>query len=149
MYDQIEYLTLEDKLRAMQSKSERVDAIVDEAGSGIMTFFFTKANGDTRKLTGRKGVKAGVTGQGQHYDVEGAGNVIIFDMNAPAPAGAKNRKGQPRQRGNFRTVKKDRVFAITYNGTVYLLDTPPDNFEWPLKKYAEAKAATSFITNPF
>ena len=72
---------------------------------GIFNVKFYKADGTTRSMNARFGVRKGVSGKGLRYDPSERNNIIVYSMND---------KG-------FRTINLDRIRTIKFNKQVYVL----------------------------
>lgn len=72
---------------------------------GIFNVKFYKADGSTRSMNARFGVRKGVNGKGLRYDPSERNNIIVYSMND---------KG-------FRTINLDRIRTIKFNKQIYVL----------------------------
>jgi len=75
-----------------------------ETGS-IFNVQFYKADGTTRSMNARFGVRKGVNGVGLKYNPSERNNIIVYSMND---------KG-------FRTINLDRIKTIKFNKQIHVL----------------------------
>ena len=82
---------------------ENLIDLLKETG-GIFNVKFYKADGTSRSMNARFGVRKGVNGKGLRYDPLERNNIVVFSMND----------------NGFRTVKLDNVVSIKFNGHTLL-----------------------------
>jgi hypothetical protein len=72
---------------------------------GIFNVKFYKADGTSRSMNARFGVRKGVTGKGLSYNPSERNNIIVYSM----------------QDRGFRTIKVDRIKTIKFNKQIHVL----------------------------
>lgn len=88
------------------SRVESIFKLLDGANTGRIFFVeFKKKNGETRRMTARKGVTKGVTGKGMRYSPLGKGYMTVFDMD----------------KGEYRLVDLTTVKRFTVKGEKYFV----------------------------
>lgn len=89
--------------------------------SKVLTVEFYKKNSDEyRIMTGRFGVKKGVTGKGLAFDPKEKDLIGFFDMNAPAKS-----KEEKANKGGFRFINIPGIRAIAMDGKRYEYQAEP------------------------
>ena len=72
---------------------------------GIFNVKFYKADGTSRSMNARFGVRKGVNGAGLKYNQSERNNIIVYSM----------------QDSGFRTIKVDRIKTIKFNKQIHVL----------------------------
>lgn len=72
---------------------------------GIFNVKFYKADGTSRSMNARFGVRKGVNGAGLKYNPSERNNIIVYSM----------------QDRGFRTIKLDRIRTIKFNKQIHVL----------------------------
>ena len=72
---------------------------------GIFNVKFYKADGTSRSMNARFGVRKGVNGVGLKYNPSERNNIIVYSM----------------QDRGFRTIKLDRIRTIKFNKQIHVL----------------------------
>jgi len=83
--------------------------MIENSGGKIFGLTFIKrSNGRQREMTARKGVKQGVTGEGQPFDVKAAGLTTVCEFTAD-------------HGWQFRNVPVEGIVSIRMQGVTFLV----------------------------
>ncbi|CAM6004836.1 unnamed protein product [Sphagnum balticum] len=79
-YKRVSYWTLSKGIYMRKITIENAEKLIKSTNGAIFSVSFVKANGETREMTCRLGVRKGLTGKGLTYDPSSYDLLTVYDM---------------------------------------------------------------------
>jgi hypothetical protein len=81
----------------------KINKVLEAMGNKIFTVTFTKKDGSTRVLNGRRGVRKGLNGVGMKYNPAEKGLITVYDLKVK----------------DYRSVKVDTVTQVKSHNKIW------------------------------
>jgi len=81
----------------------KINKVLEAMGNKIFTVTFTKKDGSTRVLNGRRGVRKGLNGVGMKYNPAEKGLITVYDLKVK----------------DYRSVRVDTVIQVKSHNKIW------------------------------
>jgi hypothetical protein len=82
---------------------DKINKVLEAMGNKIFTVTFTKKDGSTRVLNGRRGVRKGLNGVGMKYNPAEKGLITVYDLKVK----------------DYRSVRVDTVTQVKSHNKIW------------------------------